>query len=61
MTVGQLIEKLKEYPQDMPVAVCGDIYYPPEYEGNKIEVSQRTWVATNYPYNRPDFEYINLE
>jgi hypothetical protein len=61
MTVGQLIEKLKEYPLDMPVAVCGDIYSPPEYEGNKITVSQRTWYDTNYPWNRPEFEYVNLE
>ena len=61
MTVGQLIEKLKEYPLDMPVAVCGDIYYPPEYEGNRIDVSQRTWIHSNYPYDKPDFEYVNLE
>lgn len=61
MTVGGLIEELKKYPQDMPVAVCGDIYYPPEADYNKIEVSQRTWVDSNYPWNRPDFEYVNIE
>ena len=49
MTVRELIEKLEKYPLDMPVAVWGDIYYPPEYEGNKLEVSQRTWVDSNYP------------
>ena len=59
MTVGQLIEELKKYPHDMPVAVCGDIYYPPE--NCKIEVSQRTWYDTNYPWNRPEFEYVNFE
>lgn len=59
MTVGELIEELKKYPEDMPVACCGDIYYPPEK--CTIEVSQRTWEHTNYPYNKPDFDYINLE
>ena len=61
MTVGELIEELKKYPQDMPVAVDGNIYWPLDYEGNKVEVSQRTWVDNNYPWNRPDFEYINIE
>ena len=60
MTVKELIDELSKYPQDMPVAVDGDIYYPPE-EYRKIEVSQRTWVDSNYPWDRPDFEYINLE
>lgn len=59
MTVGELIEELKKYPQDMPVACCGDIYYPPK--NYKIDISQRIWVDSNYPWNRPDFEYINLE
>lgn len=59
MTVGELIEKLKEFPQDMPVACCGEMYYPPE--NYKVEVTRKTWVDSNYPYNRPDFEYINLE
>lgn len=38
MTVGELIEELKKYPEDMPIACYGDI-----------------------PWDRPDFEYINLE
>ena len=59
MTIKELIEELQKYPQDMPIACCGDIYYPPE--NYKIEISQRTWVDSNYPWNRPDFEYINLE
>ncbi len=59
MTVSELIEELKKYPQDMPVACYGDIYYPPEEY--KIEISQKTWVDSNYPWDRPDFEYINLE
>ena len=59
MTVGELIAELKNYPQDMPVAVSADIMYPPEKY--RIEVQQRTWYDTNYPWNRPEFEYINLE
>lgn len=61
MTVGELIEKLKQFPLDMPVACDGNIYYPPDNGYYDIEISQRTWVDSNYPYNRPDFEYINIE
>lgn len=59
MTIEELIKELKKYPQNMPVACCGEIYYPPE--NSKIDITQRTWVHNNYPYNLPDFEYINLE
>ena len=61
MTVGELIEKLKQFPLDMPVACDGNIYYPPDNGYYAIEVSQWTLVDNNYPYNRPDFEYINIE
>ncbi len=61
MTVGELIEELKKCPQDMPVTVDMNIMWPPEADYNKLEVSQRTWVDSNYPWNRPDFEYINIE
>lgn len=61
MTVRELIEELKKYPQDMPVTVDMSIMWPPEAVNNKLEVSQRTWVDSNYPWNRPDFEYINIE
>ena len=61
MTVGELINELKKWPEDMPVAVYGDIYYPPEHPSNKLTVEKRTWVHTNHPYNLPDFDYINIE
>jgi len=61
MTVGKLIEELKKYPQDMPIACCGDIYYPPSAESNRIYISEALWVHNNYPYDLPDFKYINLE
>ena len=61
MTVGQLIDKLKEYPQDMPIAVVGDIHYDNKDDPEQIEIRQRTWVDGNYPYDSPDFDYIDLE
>ena len=61
MTVKELIEELEKYQQDMPVAVDMSIMWPPESDNNKLKVSQRTWVDSNYPWNRPEFEYINIE
>lgn len=61
MTVGELIEELKKWPLDMPVAVDGNISYPPESKYNDLEISKRTWVVSNYPYKDPDFDYINIE
>ena len=61
MTVEQLINELKKWPLDMPVAVDDNIYYPPDSPHNKLEVSKRTWVVSNYPYTDPDFDYINIE
>ena len=61
MVVRELIEELEKYPQDMPVAVGTNIMYPPEADYNRLEVSQKTWVDSNYPWNKPDFEYINIE
>lgn len=54
MTVGELIRELQKYDEKLPVAIDGDVNY-------KIDVSQRTWIDSNYPWNRPEFEYINLE
>ena len=53
-TVKDLIEKLKELPQDMPIATYNDPF-------DTIVIKQRTWVHNNYPYNRPDLDYISLE
>ena len=61
MTVSQLIDELKKYPQDMPVACCGDIYYPPTAENNRIHVAEMLWVDSNYPYDKPEFTFLNLE
>lgn len=61
MTVKELIEELERYPLDMPVAINGDI--SPETVDNPywIRVIKHTWVHGNWPFNKTDFEYINLE
>jgi len=60
MTVEQLINELKKYPKDMPVAIMYDINPSDIKDPNSIEVSKYIWVDSNYPYDRPDFDYINL-
>ncbi len=58
MTVGELIEELQKYDEKLPVAIEGNIYFPPQ---TQITVSVKTFVDSNYPWNRPDFDYLNLE
>jgi len=53
MTVKELIEKLKEFPEDLPVGVMYDVHAD-------VMVERKTWEHTNYPYNKPDFDYINI-
>lgn len=54
MTVKELIDKLKEYPEDMLVGLD----YQPEWG---IDLIVRTWTHNNYPYDKPDYEYLSLE
>ena len=54
MCVGELIAILKEYPQDMPVSVGCELFYP-------IVVSRSIWTHNNYPYDQPDIEFVCLE
>lgn len=61
MTVAQLIKKLQELPQDMPVAVYHEINQEQVDNPNSIEVSICTWIHSNWPYEQPDFDYVNLE
>lgn len=61
MTVKQLIEELQKWPQDMPVATMYDINPGDIKNPNYIKITKCTWVDSNYPWNRPDFDYINLE
>lgn len=61
MTVKQLIEKLKEFPENMPVATINYINPEDIDDPEWIRVSMATWVHSNYPYNKPDFDYVNLE
>ena len=61
MTVKQLIEELQKYPQDMPVATMYDINPEDIKDPYWIKLKICTWAHGNYPYNKPDFEYLNLE
>lgn len=53
MTVKELIEKLKEFPEDLPVGIMFDIH-------GDITVERKTWTDDNYPYNKPDVDFINI-
>ena len=61
MTVKQLIEKLKEFPENMPVATLNDINPEDIDDPEWIKISIVTWTHSNYPYDKPDFDYVNLE
>lgn len=50
MTVKQLIEILKEFPEDMEV--MDTMYYGIE------SVYESTWTHTNYPYDIPDKQVV---
>ena len=57
MTVKQLIDKLKKFPEDMPVATCSEI--------SRVDIDDPDWICvsrmTKTVKGKPDFEYINLE
>ena len=61
MTVAQLIEELQKWPQDMPIAVYDDINWTTKDNPYHIFIKRRTWIDSNWPYDRPEFDYINLE
>ena len=61
MTVQQLISELQKWPSDMPVAIMYGINPSDIMNPHHIELKQCTWIDGNYPYNKPDFEYLNLE
>ena len=59
MTVKQLIEKLKEYPEDMPVTIneCMDFS---ESIGETIVIKENVYMC--FPYSDNDrFNYLSLE
>ena len=53
-TMADLIKKLQELPQDMPIATYGNPF-------DEIIIKKHTWEHTNYPYDQPDLDYISLE
>ena len=50
MTVKEMIEKLKEFPEDMKVV--DDLYMDIE------DVYIDTWEDINYPYDEPDKQVV---
>lgn len=61
MTIQQLINGLKKFPKDMPIAIWGDIDWKSKDDPHHINIIKSTWVHSNYPYDKDDFDYINLE
>lgn len=61
MTVQQLINELQKYPKDMPITIYDDINWENKDISDIIQVQKRVWTNSNYPYDKPDFLYINLE
>lgn len=61
MTIQQLIEKLKELPPDDYVATYDDIDWATKDDPNQIVLKKHIYIHSNYPYDKPDFEYWNLE
>ena len=56
MKVCELIEKLKELPQDAYIATYNDISWGDKDDPNQIQIKKHTWVHSNYPYDKPDFD-----
>jgi hypothetical protein len=54
MTVRELIDNLQQFDPEMLVAINYDI-------SSEIEVKLRTWVHSNYPYDKPDVDFVSLE
>ena len=53
MTVKDLIEELQKYDKDMVVATDYDVF-------EDVIVEKRTWTHTNYPYDKPDMEFVSI-
>lgn len=60
MTVKQLIEKLKSFPEDMPVTTFSDITPRDIDDPDAIDITIKTWEDETYPYNRPSFQFVDL-
>lgn len=61
MTVKQLINELKKFPQDLPVTTWSDINWKSRDDPHHVSVTKKTWTHSNYPYDKDDFDYIDLE
>lgn len=61
MTVKELMEELQKWPSNMPVATLQDIDWATREDPHWIKVSKKTYINNNWPYDKPDFDYVDLE
>lgn len=61
MKVKELIEELKKLPQEAYIASYDDISWWSKDDPHDIKIVKHTWIHNNYPYDKPDFDYYNLE
>lgn len=61
MTVKQLIEQLQKLPSNDYITICNDINWISKDNPDDLKLVKYTWTHSNYPYDKPDFEYWNLE
>ena len=62
ITVKDLIEILKTYPEDMPVASnydSGRVRSTHEIS-TELFIGKVEWEDTNHPYDEEPFEYLNI-
>ena len=62
LTVKDLIEKLKELPEDLPVASnygAGRVRGTHEIVAD-LDMAVLEWEDTNYPYDEEPFKYLNI-
>lgn len=53
MTVKELIDRLKQFPEDMEVMDADYMDIEHVYEW--------TWMHTNFPYNKPDKQVVIID
>ena len=60
MTVAQLINRLQQFNPDLPVATWDDISWLTKDDPDFIKVEIHTWTHDSHPYDKSDFDYVNL-
>ena len=45
----------------MPITINDDINWATKENPHHIFIERCTWIHSNWPYDKPEFDYINLE